>query len=394
MFIYDDTGLPFPKVNVAPLPSTANPSAYVQNTDWNAVCQALVDIQTFCRGAAWIGLSENSVDPAPAGVSNYLWYGSNGSLNITGIKNISISGGASFSTDFGTGTDGTATFDGTSTVTVSGTSIAPSAGVYTLPRTLYTNNATVNSGVMVRTNGYQWFDNGTLTNNGSVNDDGYNSGTGRAGGFYSATASASGTSNSILAAPFGASASGAAGGSAGSNGVGGAAFGGGGGGGGEGSSSAGGVLTAVSSFGPIYDVIKQGQTLRGITLTFGSGGGTGGVGTLGTTGIGGTGGGCLFVSAKFIAGTGTFSANGEAGLQGSNTTNGSQTKGGGGGGGGGGVAFVTFVSASPVLTGSGRLTANGGAGGSEGSGPGSSGGNGGAGGNGLAYPFNVSGDGS
>lgn len=48
-FIIDGTSLPFPKVDLVPLGS-APASKYSIATDWNTVCQALVDVQGFLRG--------------------------------------------------------------------------------------------------------------------------------------------------------------------------------------------------------------------------------------------------------------------------------------------------------------------------------------------------------
>ncbi len=72
-FIYDATGLPFPKTNKTPIPIGEDATKWVAAVDWNAICQALTDVQTFCRGARWIGITKQVSDPVPAGVSDYLW---------------------------------------------------------------------------------------------------------------------------------------------------------------------------------------------------------------------------------------------------------------------------------------------------------------------------------
>lgn len=73
MFIYDNTALPnWPKTNFGlrpDVPATQKVSA----GDWNATDQALVDVQTFCRGANWMGFTKQAGDPAPAGIADYLW---------------------------------------------------------------------------------------------------------------------------------------------------------------------------------------------------------------------------------------------------------------------------------------------------------------------------------
>lgn len=65
---------------------------------------------------------------------------------------------------FGEGVDGSATFDGTTTVL----SLVPSSSVYKLVKDIYCTNLTVNSGVTLFTNGFRIFVNGTFTNNGTV----------------------------------------------------------------------------------------------------------------------------------------------------------------------------------------------------------------------------------
>lgn len=71
-FVYDNGALPYPKTNLVEVPSGADVTKYVQHTDWNSVCQALVDVKGVLRGARWIGVTPGT-DPAPAGVPNYLW---------------------------------------------------------------------------------------------------------------------------------------------------------------------------------------------------------------------------------------------------------------------------------------------------------------------------------
>jgi hypothetical protein len=293
---------------------------------------------------------------------------------------------------FGNGQDGTVTFDGVSTVL----GFAPVANVYTLTRSIYTHNVTVDVGVEVKLNGYQWFDTGTGTNNGHIDDDGYGT-AGRVAGWYHATIDhGSPNSGNILGAPFGTTGSGGAGGLA-NGGAGGTpvvSFAGGGGGGGTGAGTAGGNVTAATAqnMGPLWDIVKQGGTDNGfsVPLTFGAAGEDGGVGTNGAGGFGGTGGGCCFVAWHTIAGTGVFSANGANGAVGVNSGGGNGS--GGGGGGGGGVCMLTYE----TRTGSTTATANGGTGGIGGTSGGGNphGGSGGNGGAGLTALFNLSGDGS
>ncbi len=105
-FIYDNTGLPTGKANANPLPPGVNPAQWLQNAEWATVMQALLDVQAFCRGANWLGMTELAADPTPAGVTNYLWLRNDGTLMHNGSP---IGGGGSVTTDGTTvGGNGTA----------------------------------------------------------------------------------------------------------------------------------------------------------------------------------------------------------------------------------------------------------------------------------------------
>ncbi len=66
---------------------------------------------------------------------------------------------------FGTGTDGDATLDGSSTVL----GMTPSSSVYSMTSDLYFNNLTINEGVRLAPNGYRIFVKNILTlNNNSI----------------------------------------------------------------------------------------------------------------------------------------------------------------------------------------------------------------------------------
>jgi hypothetical protein len=93
-FIYNNSGVPIDKINLGPLPPGANPRQWAVATEWITICQALLDIQAFCRGAAWVGFTLNAADPAPSGIANYLWMKSDGTLwkTIGGVPT-QVSGG-------------------------------------------------------------------------------------------------------------------------------------------------------------------------------------------------------------------------------------------------------------------------------------------------------------
>ena len=56
-----------------PVPAGADPAQYCDRSDWNALCQFLEDIRSAIRAATWYGLADNTSDPAPSGITAYLY---------------------------------------------------------------------------------------------------------------------------------------------------------------------------------------------------------------------------------------------------------------------------------------------------------------------------------
>ena len=235
---------------------------------------------------------------------------------------------------FGDGSDGTATCDGITSVV----GMTLSGGVYKLSRDVFFANLTVNSGVAINTFGYRMFVRATLTNNGSINADGEDGGSGAAG----STGGGQGI-NAQTARLGGGGASAAAGDLAEAviNGVGGS--------GAAGSQAHGGIVSAPAAYyssprelisalrGTLEGVYEGGF---GIIMFNGGGGGSGGTFTGGSgagDGSGGGGGGVCIVVAYTLVGSGVISANGGTGFVNAGTGN------GGGGGGGGYTALITAV---------------------------------------------------
>jgi hypothetical protein len=258
---------------------------------------------------------------------------------------------------YGDGSDGAITANGSSTLACLG---APSANVYTLTRGCFFTSLTVNSGVTIKTNNFALFVSGTLTNNGTIRNDG-NSGSNSIGG-TTTTAQLYGT-GSAGGNGAGTNAAGSNG-TAAANAVGGA----GGAGGGNGTNSGGAAGTfgapavTLGSIRNYLQAISGRSTAASTLFSAGSGGGGGaGDGTgSGAGGGGGAGGGWMTISAKTITNsiTGTISAKGGNGANG-NPGSGSGNFGGGGGG-GGGVMILVYN----ALTNAGTISVAGGTGGS------------------------------
>jgi hypothetical protein len=278
-------------------------------------------------------------------------------------------------------------FDGVSVVV----GLTPSGGVYVLTREVQARNITVQSGVVIRTDGHRILATGTLTVNGTIHYNGSGSSATPSGGIYASNLAGSTTAagaNSTSIPDFGWNGnSGAANaGAAATNGTdGGNEFRGGGGGGSltAGGNSGGSSLRYAANMGgtSAYDLWVGHPARVSVTtaISSGSGGGAGGLGASGVRGVGGSGGGIVGVACGALTGSGSIEA------RGANGGNGTWTCGGGGGGGGG--LIVLFYG---TRTGSVTINTAGGTGGTGAGG----GGNGGNGGSGVAMLVNLSGDGT
>lgn len=83
-FIYlaGATALPSEKRKLYPRPAYADPDQWIEHTEWNRVAEAGNDIRTVLRGGKWYGLEEQAADPAPAGVTTYLWAKTDHTLHL------------------------------------------------------------------------------------------------------------------------------------------------------------------------------------------------------------------------------------------------------------------------------------------------------------------------
>lgn len=330
---------------------------------------------------------------------------------------------------FGSGNDGDLVFDGAATIL----GLVPAANIYTMNRDIWADDLTIDSGVTVRPNGFRIYVLGTLTLNGTIEENGGNGGNGGTG------AGASGTAGSSRAATYGcARAAGGTGGNQGAGGLAGAnttnvwrygvngsvaggpaagagatgnsgtnggVFQGAGGASGGGhsagtspaGSNGGSVTMAAVALGPWVDEWLAASTCRPSDYTSaqlscgsggggGSGGGLGGAGSAGCGGGGGGGGGWVFVAAYNVTGSGSIEAKGGNGGNGGNASGGNNGGGGGGGGGAGGVVILVTKAGGTTPT----ISVAGGAGGTGGtkSGTGGNGGTGGTGGAGVSRVFN------
>ena len=265
-------------------------------------------------------------------------------------------GWADIGGDFGSGVDGALDFDGSSTVTLwDGTTVVPSASVYTLPQDIEATTLRIRSGVRVDTGGFvvrcsglATFDDATafLSRNGGAAS-GITPGTGVSGGSLGSTSTGGGSGRSttgVGSAPGGVT----------------QALGNRGGGGGTAGGQAGGasgtrtIPSAANGSWRSLGFLSRGCRLHNSAnwqmSNGGTGGGSGGanVGTgTASSGAGGAGGGVLVAFLHYVTGPGYVEANGGAGGNGAVTGNGAAA---GGGPGGGGFAALVTSSPSPSVT--------------------------------------------
>lgn len=263
---------------------------------------------------------------------------------------------------FGDGSDGNAVLDGIATF-----SWATLVGsTYTLLHDVYLNNLTVNVGATLKTAGSRICIAGTLTVNGTIQNNGNNASGPTAGlGLVGTLGGGGGGGGGNIAGAgnpgFGVVA--AVGGAGGASGGAGANLG-----------AAGGTATAPTALqgagsalttlnlwaktkGAIFGAGSVGGVYQGVNFMLnGGGGGAGGAGSgTGTGGGGGAGGGVVLINAQtiLISATGVVSARGgDAGT----ATGSGGNPGGGGGGGGGGLILLNYS----YLTNSGAVNPSGG----------------------------------
>lgn len=94
---------------------------------------------------------------------------------------------------YGTGMDGDATLDGSTTVL----GMAPSASVYSMTKDLYFNNLTINTSVRLAPNGYRIFVKNLLTFAGNNATIGFTTGYSTAGSIYQGGAAATAVTHSL-----------------------------------------------------------------------------------------------------------------------------------------------------------------------------------------------------
>ena len=305
----------------------------------------------------------------------YIRYPSNSSSSSSGVG-----------VDYGAGSDGAITLDGTATYPFFG----KSGTVYYSLKPIYATTLAIQSGITLVSGPFRIFCSNSLTNAGVISNNGANGtvgsgGVGGGGGVYEWLAN---PSSALCLFDFNLGQIGAIGGNVNSNGTDGISsntfynfIGGGGGKGGSGTMNAatiGGTAANAGVSGLGLDlrsynamsgaiVFNSNGTL--LPLNGGAPGASGGGGGIGVGagsggGGGGGGGGVITIYTKTFNNTGVIRANGGNGGPGENGAGVGDGGAGGGGGGGGGITFLFYS----TLTSLGSISVSGGIGGTAGTG--------------------------
>ena len=258
--------------------------------------------------------------------------------------------------DYGNASDEFSNFIAAGSTTVAGATL--SSGTYTMTRDIWAGSGTIiQSTVTIKTNGYRFFCQGTLTNNGTIDCSGNAAAANTAGAILGFTGSIGQPIGSAGGAgTSGAGATGVAvtnvvgwrGGQWGSN----VSIPNAGGAGGTVGAPAATVQLPYNQ--PLASMARLQSTTAFIALSAGPGGGSGGGDGTNLSGGGGGGGGIVVVVAQILLGTGVIQANGGAG----GAAAAAGTPSGGGGGGGGVVIVISQSVQSPAVTATGAKVNN------------------------------------
>lgn len=81
-FVYSNTSLPNAKSDRRAIPAGGDPDKYMVATDFNDLRSALLDVQTWGRGAELYGLSAQASSPSGYSIAEYLWLKNDGTLQF------------------------------------------------------------------------------------------------------------------------------------------------------------------------------------------------------------------------------------------------------------------------------------------------------------------------
>jgi hypothetical protein len=286
----------------------------------------VVVLESLDGGTSWHGAQVTGAPALPLAIT------SGGTGAVTQAAALQAVAGQGVLALLGDGSDGSATFDGTTTIL----GLVPSSSTYTLTRDIMCTDITVNTGVTVKPAGYRIHCQGPVINNGTISAAGL-PGSGGAGGSGTGNGSSgggkAGGGGQTGAGSAGTAACGTTNGAAGAGGA-----------GASGTAGAAGAGTAIPAtwykipYAGILNGVLAGTAASNTLVSGAPGGGGGGGDGTHVGGGGGSGGGLVIIFAASVVNTGTITAAGGNGAAG----NASGNCGGGGGGGGGSIYIYTL----------------------------------------------------
>lgn len=356
-------------VNLIRAQAKSSPSIVLQVTyqpgrftvaQWNAMVNGINSVALSLGCGVWDMTNKIPPSPATGGTDLFADY-----LHPTDLLSVDIAQQFAFylgipdppaTTNFrsfgvgGDGSDGSVIFDGAATLL----SMVPAANVYTMTRDIYCRDITLNTGITLKTNNFRIFCCGSLTNTGTISNDGNAGGNAVVGTPGAAgTATPTGTLPATLAGGIGGVVGGAGAAGAAAVAADGPILGGNGGTGGTagGAGGAGGATANTANINAARQVfalasgsaVSAASTGKILFIQGGQGGGGGG-GQAATNAGGGAGasGGVVLIVCQTLINNGTISAKGGNGGTAPGTA-------AGGSGGGGGVIIILTTNPQRLL---------------------------------------------
>lgn len=120
-FVETTTALPVDKTDANPVPP-GEETTHISADELNTQAQATMDVRDWLRAAKWYGLDDQASDPAPSGVTPYLWMDTSGRLwrKFAGVNTLVGEQGFPTALDLDFAAQSAATYSTDTTFTIAG----------------------------------------------------------------------------------------------------------------------------------------------------------------------------------------------------------------------------------------------------------------------------------